>query len=666
MPLQVNDILNKKLHRIEKKKRKLKAYLEIADGNDRNRALRSTLKKREYEQLSTDSDTSTDERTALASKRLKVDSTEVQKKDRSKGVTENDDLTAEKLPRVRLPVDELRELRTKVIARRNQKMQAPSFYLVDGGLRAQFGVDHKEDDFRPLFAPEIQHLIVFATLEGRTMHRPSWCRLVRPGKVSHTVLVIVEGLSVEHFRKDADCLPRTRKIFDTMVEMVPPVMYGGCVSDEFLWVPLSETAKAQCLTSSEQTVHQAISEGELMPYRSLVNIFKIKNWTNSSSKLSDIPPGDQFPRTALLLSPLQMILEGYPLTTKVADCCDFVYTKDEYECVTSSSPLFAIDCEMCITTTNKSELTRVSVVNENLETVYDTLVKPYNRITNYLTQYSGITKEMMTNVSTRIEEVQKHLREIIPPDAILCGQSLWSDLNALKMIHPYVIDTSVIYNLSGVRRRKTGLKNLMKIFLNETIQNDNTVGHDSIEDSASALKLVLLKLRKGLNFGDVILDDTHTNASPITKESKAKIGHPILSYNTGLMSSLLKLVVQHEKKVAVIHSAGETASYERAWKTLENNDQLRTINVETNKGVALNTCNQAIHHDLTIAHMNLHPEHGAPELTKLDKRLRRIFKSCAPNALLMVVFSASMSETDDCNDFVNGLCMLKLKVNHAQ
>ena len=47
--------------------------------------------------------------------------------------------------------------------------------------------------------------------------------------------------------------------------------------------------------------------------------------------------------------------------------------------------------------------------------------------------------------------VQTSLREILPEDCILVGQSLNSDLNALKMMHPYVIDTSVIFNITGDR-----------------------------------------------------------------------------------------------------------------------------------------------------------------------------------------------------------------------
>lgn len=64
------------------------------------------------------------------------------------------------------------------------------------------------------------------------------------------------------------------------------------------------------------------------------------------------------------------------------------------------------------------------------------------------------------------------------------------------MMHPYVIDTSVIFNLTGNRKHKSKLSKLSMEFLKEAIQQRGTDGHDSVEDSLAALKLVQLKLSK--------------------------------------------------------------------------------------------------------------------------------------------------------------------------
>ena len=51
---------------------------------------------------------------------------------------------------------------------------------------------------------------------------------------------------------------------------------------------------------------------------------------------------------------------------------DFILTKDMYHEVTPSSPMFGLDCEMCRTISGELELTRISIVNEQLEVCVNT------------------------------------------------------------------------------------------------------------------------------------------------------------------------------------------------------------------------------------------------------------------------------------------------------
>jgi hypothetical protein len=58
----------------------------------------------------------------------------------------------------------------------------------------------------------------------------------------------------------------------------------------------------------------------------------------------------------------------------------------DHEPVGGDYGVYALDCEMCYTTLGL-ELTRVSVIDQDLNTVYESLVKPENPIIDYNTRY---------------------------------------------------------------------------------------------------------------------------------------------------------------------------------------------------------------------------------------------------------------------------------------
>lgn len=65
------------------------------------------------------------------------------------------------------------------------------------------------------------------------------------------------------------------------------------------------------------------------------------------------------------------------------------------------------------------------------------------------------------------------------------------------MMHPYVIDSSLVYNLTGRSTKRSSLKMLSEVFLDERIQTGGDEGHDPTEDASAALKLIQLKLKNG-------------------------------------------------------------------------------------------------------------------------------------------------------------------------
>jgi RNA exonuclease 1 len=169
--------------------------------------------------------------------------------------------------------------------------------------------------------------------------------------------------------------------------------------------------------------------------------------------------------------------------------------------------ILAIDCEMCKTAVG-IELTRVVVVNLSLETVYDAYVKPKHHVVDYLTRYSGISEEDLKDVTIDLVRVQKDLLSFIHPHTILIGHSLENDLKALKISHFRVIDTALLYPHTRGETFKNSLKFLAENWLQEVIQTSH---HDPTQDAVTAMKLALLKIRKGSQFGILPASDGEEN-----------------------------------------------------------------------------------------------------------------------------------------------------------
>ncbi|GFO38892.1 Cg8368, isoform a [Plakobranchus ocellatus] len=397
------------------------------------------------------------------------------------------------------PIDPVEEMKAILRARKKASMQKPKVFLTLEEMVAFRPMPEKpvtEDEIPPLFVMDLQHLLLHGIQGNRASYKPRWCKILRIGKVSSVVLIMVDALSYDDYLENKDQLPSLSNSFETPVEMVCPLQYGHTLEDELFSVPLSVSQLKKANVSVPLNIKKSVVEKIGQPVAN--------------------PSVEKFSRKCLLLSTCQMMQEGYPLPikTKKGKYQEFVFSKDRYEKVTENSPMFSVDCEMCITNAGRNELTRASIVTEDGQVIYDELVKPRNSIINYVTKFSGINKDMLDPVTKRLEDVQKDIQELLPSDAILCGQSLNSDLLALKIFHPYVIDTSIVFNMSGNRNVKAGLRKLSQFFLGRTIQASKS-GHSSTEDAIAALDLVKLKLSKGLEFGDATLSgvyfpDIHT------------------------------------------------------------------------------------------------------------------------------------------------------------
>jgi RNA exonuclease 1 len=116
-----------------------------------------------------------------------------------------------------------------------------------------------------------------------------------------------------------------------------------------------------------------------------------------------------------------------------------------------------------------------------------------------------MTEERLRNITTTLGKVQQRLVQIIDTDTILVGHSLECDLQALKLAHPHVIDTSVIYQHPRGPPFKPKLKWLTHKWLKRTIQ-ENPEGHDSAEDAKACIDLLKMKRQRGKEFGMYNID----------------------------------------------------------------------------------------------------------------------------------------------------------------
>ncbi|CAO3666605.1 unnamed protein product [Rhizopus stolonifer] len=181
--------------------------------------------------------------------------------------------------------------------------------------------------------------------------------------------------------------------------------------------------------------------------------------------------------------------------------------------------LVALDCEMC-KTVNGYAITRVALVDQDHKVLINELVKPTEEITDYVTHISGVSEESLIGITTTLSDIQQKLLGLINGDTILVGHGLVNDLKCLKMKHPYIIDTSLIYHHKNGPPYKPSLKDLSTRYLKRTIQIERAEGHDPLEDAIASLELLERKLLYGINYGHTGLSQVETLLSHLKRQGE--------------------------------------------------------------------------------------------------------------------------------------------------
>lgn len=236
-----------------------------------------------------------------------------------------------------------------------------------------------------------------------------------------------------------------------------------------------------------------------------------------STKIEDAPKGGTSPSLALWAEDndisAEVLAEAYQLGTK-DNSMMLASEKDKINQGIAKGieigKYIAMDCEMVGVGPGgyESALARVSIVDFHGRQIYDSFVKPKERVTNWRTEVSGVSQKSM-RFARDFEDVQKQVSEILD-GRILIGHDLKHDLDALILSHPArdIRDTA---KFPAFRKygngRKPALRGLAQQLLGIEIQGG---AHSSIEDA----RVTMLLFRKHKSGFDVDHANRYTPKPP--------------------------------------------------------------------------------------------------------------------------------------------------------
>ena len=326
--------------RLEKRKKKVKAFLEIARMNDDDRKRRRIeqqqqqqqqqqhvpqlegensrvidreKKKNEQQQqqqqhvLQLEGENAVD----LNSEKKKIEQQQQQQQQQQHVTTtgekkkiEQQQQQQQQQQKPQLEGEDYQALRARLRARKKLLQQLPHFDLKSRGHDAS--VDVLTLQRNPLFLSNLRDLLLYSMLGDRAPCGPGamkWCKLEKWNKIRRISVLIFDGLSVKDFERNRDEDKNIRKIDDLFkfkLEFVSAEQqHESDTLTELTLTPVTNDRRNK-LKHEFRSVKNILSKGQA------VTLKRFPLWSSNSSSEGPL-------KLKLLLNTQQMVEEGYPL-----------------------------------------------------------------------------------------------------------------------------------------------------------------------------------------------------------------------------------------------------------------------------------------------------------------------------------------------------------------